>query len=341
MPLFGIEQLSFALPLLPVSTLRVSKFMILFIVFFFYAHTCVLSQPSSAIATLSRDKIYIGDTFSLTLRVQCRPEQQTIWPALTDTLGDFEIRQKTAIDTLQPNETGQTVLRQTLVLSTFEEGPLSVPPLKWQFINPNSGAATIVETPPLNVLVDTLSVSNQQDILPIKPPFEFPLTWRDYLPYLLAAAVGVLLLFAAFWVWKRRRRAAATPLSAAPILPPNEIALQKLRSLEKAQYWQRGNIKRYYADLSDIVREYLENRFDIPARESVTDEIMVLVHKQELLPNALQQNLQQLLTTADMVKFAKVLPPLETHIEMQTCAEQIIRQTTTTAAATPPPPASI
>lgn len=291
----------------------------------------VHAQPASAVATLSRDKVLIGDTFSLTLSVQCRPNLPiTQWPVWTDTLGDFEIRQKSPIDTLQqPDEKGRTVLRQTLSLATFEEGQTTIPALQWQFAGPENGTSSLVETQPLNVWVDTLSVAGQQDILPIKPPIEFPYTWRDYLPWAVAAVVLLLLSGLGFWLWKKRRQKdnnAGTTIPAIPLLP-HEAALQKLRTLEKAQYWQRGNPKRYYSDLSDIVREYLENRFNIPAKESVTDEIMTIVQQQKPLPDDLRQNLRQLLSTSDMVKFAKASPTLETHIEMLKQAEQLIRKT--------------
>ena len=49
---------------------------------------------------------------------------------------------------------------------------------------------------------------------------------------------------------------------------------KQLEKLKQAQLWQNGKIKAYYSDLSDILRLYIENRYNSPALEMTTDEIL-------------------------------------------------------------------
>lgn len=58
-----------------------------------------------------------------------------------------------------------------------------------------------------------------------------------------------------------------------PLLP-HELALQKLVALQQQKLWQKGDVKPYQSELTFIIREYLENRFNIQALESTTDEIV-------------------------------------------------------------------
>ena len=60
----------------------------------------------------------------------------------------------------------------------------------------------------------------------------------------------------------------------APKIPAHVTALEKLEKLKEEKLWQQGKLKLYYSELSDITRQYIEQRFYINAMEQVTDEIM-------------------------------------------------------------------
>ena len=98
-----------------------------------------------------------------------------------------------------------------------------------------------------------------------------------------------------------------TLLKTSYQIPAIITAREKLAILKDANLWQSGKYKDYYTDLTDIAREYLEGQFDIDAIEMTSDEILEEVRKIQL-DNVIFNKLQNTLTTADLVKFAKATP---------------------------------
>jgi hypothetical protein len=86
-----------------------------------------------------------------------------------------------------------------------------------------------------------------------------------------------------------------------------------LNNLEKKELWQKGEIKAYYSELTDIARNYIEEAIQIPAMESTTSELIEGLRKASLkkkmtLSKETIENLEQVLRQADLVKFAKSKP---------------------------------
>ena len=103
--------------------------------------------------------------------------------------------------------------------------------------------------------------------------------------------------------------------------PPHETALNKLRELDEKKLWQQGEIKLYYSELSEIIRGYIEGRYNMPALESTTDEIMGRIEVTGI-SSKLRDDFRMLLQTADLVKFAKANPLPDEHSHyMQVCYE--------------------
>ena len=110
------------------------------------------------------------------------------------------------------------------------------------------------------------------------------------------------------------------------VVKPDIYALERLKALQEKQLWQKGEIKHYYIELSDIVREYMENRFHFPALESTTDEIMLQVQK-HLADEKMIADVRVLLETSDLVKFAKHHPLVEEHQQSFEMAGRFIDKT--------------
>ena len=90
-------------------------------------------------------------------------------------------------------------------------------------------------------------------------------------------------------------------------IPAHEKALQALAALQNEKLWQQGQVKIYHIQLSDIVRTYLHERFEINAHEMTSDEIIkALRHVQ--LQDGWKEKLSRMLILNDMVKFAKESP---------------------------------
>ena len=74
----------------------------------------------------------------------------------------------------------------------------------------------------------------------------------------------------------------------------------------------KDKAKDYHTELTDIVREYIENRYGIIAMELTSDEIL-RSYSGLNLGSASTDMLRQILNLADMVKFAKAKPLANEH----------------------------
>ena len=91
---------------------------------------------------------------------------------------------------------------------------------------------------------------------------------------------------------------------AAPKIPAWQLALSALDVIEKEKVWQEGKSKQYQSEITDTLRKYIEEQFRLPAMESTTDETLLLLRNNDFTQET-QQQMRQLLTLADLIKFAK------------------------------------
>lgn len=118
---------------------------------------------------------------------------------------------------------------------------------------------------------------------------------------LLGAVIVLALLLGAIWIRRYRRRLAERPAGPPP-LPPAEWARQALDRLADEE--QRYSDKDYIVAVSDVVREYLERAFDLPAPERTTDEFLAEIGNHPVFTPGMRGEMAAFLQRADLVKFA-------------------------------------
>lgn len=269
----------------------------------------VLGQNASV--TADRTEILIGEQVQLILAVPVPDpgNSQVKFPVINDTLNSaVEVVSKTGIDTIKTSpEAKDLILSQQLYITSFDSGVQQIPPFEFE-IN-----GTLQRTDPINLQVNTIPVDTTGSIKDLKPIYDVSLTLMDYLdlywPYLVGgvALVGIIVLLI-YYIRKRRRAPKPIPQEPpAPVIPPAEVALQRLQQIEKERIYEQGRIKAYYTEITDVLRHYLEQQFDIDATEQTSAEIL---NHLRFVPMGKENDLllRQILMLADMVKFAKEIP---------------------------------
>lgn len=294
------------------------KFLFIFAFCGLYAH----AQPPQIRATLDKKEALIGDHIRLQLQADYAADLLLQFPNFGKHLDSLEVLDVQPKDsTIANNRIHAT---QNIILTVFDTGFYRLPPLAFTYRGANSLFSQI-NTDSLYLSVKEPPVDLQGDIKPIANIIEPPSSWLDWLPYIVLALVLLSAIIGFIW-WKRRPKA-STPaqISAAPLLPPHKIARQQLQQLTQQQWWQQGKVKQYYTNLSDILRQYIETRYQKPAMEQTTDEILQSLDK-EISATELQ-TLKNTLSLADMVKFAKATPTPEQHIAAMQNAEHFVEKT--------------
>ena len=125
---------------------------------------------------------------------------------------------------------------------------------------------------------------------------------------IILAGLGIIALAAIFLAMRYFRRKHEAP---AIVLPAWDVALNRLRELERRNLPGAGKIDAYYVDLSAILRYYIEDYFHIRAPGQTTPEFLDAATQSEIFSEEQQQFLSDFLRQCDRVKFARLQPGLE------------------------------
>lgn len=252
-----------------------------------------------------RDSILIADQLSYGFELEDIKEGTVVQlPDMSRVLNDtLVLVDNWKLDTLKQNrKTSFVKLRGHIVISPFEEGEYTLPPLSVLLTPPGGNTDTLVFEP-LTMDVKTMPVDTTTfEINDIKGQIRYPLTFREVIPYI----IGVLLLaglVAALVILIRRRR--QNEAEKAGRDPAYIVALRKLEQFRGEKYWAEDKQKMFYSGITDTLREYMADRFDIDAQEMTTGEIFSELKKcQDITPD-LYAEAKELFELADFVKFAK------------------------------------
>ncbi|MBK8926175.1 MAG: hypothetical protein IPM74_09750 [Crocinitomicaceae bacterium] len=195
---------------------------------------------------------------------------------------------------------------QQLTISAFEPGRFTIPE---QEITWNDSK---IKTNPLELLVETVEVDTSKGIVDIKPiygvEYSFSEMAKDWLKTYWYIFAGIAFIAAIFFLFRwMKSRKKDEPEPEKPKVPAHITALSVLHDLLNNEKWRDENKKEYYSLLTDTVRKYLEERFDIFAMEKTTREILADLRNADMDDND-KVNLKKILSQADMVKFAKFKP---------------------------------
>lgn len=269
-------------------------------------------------AVLDSSKIRIGEQVKLDLYITYNPNEKPLeikWPGIGDTItGKIEVISVTEIDTTMPDKSNPNVIQQhqQLLISAYDSGYFAIPPFKFilnnDTANPYYTEALLLEVH--TVPTDTSLVKTKD----IKEPFGEPFNWmwyKDYFYWGLAALVFVIGLFLIIRYYNRKRHNILQE-PEKPKVPAHITALASLEKIREEKIWQQQKVKEYYSSITDTVRLYIEERFQIPALESTSDELLTIMRSQ-VIDSLSKEKLKQILVLSDFVKFAKMIPVEHEH----------------------------
>ncbi len=285
----------------------------------------IFSQDITVRASIDTTDMLIGDQLPLNVEVSYPDDIRVFWPSWLDTLGRMEIVSRTELDSLTGG--GNITQMQTLYLTAFDSGAYQIPPLNFYYTSTYSNDTLSKTTNPLDVFVHTVPVDTSQAIKAIKTIQPVPITFREIFPWILIAVIILAIIGGViYWNDLRKKRKPAILIKKEPEIPPHEVALEKLDLLEHKKLWQEGRVKEYYVELTEIIREYLEGRYNIPARESTTEEIIRDLKRKDITAEQMAQ-LQDLLQRADLTKFAKSRPGPEENRKSLDVSRNFVQMT--------------
>lgn len=267
------------------------------------------AQQVTVKASIDSTNILIGDQIKLILEIEKPKNMDVQFPLIPDTLGaGIEVVQRLPVDTLKLENKEREKLSQSYFITSFDSGVHQIPSFffKLKFDRMLDSVATKA----LAFQVFTMKIDTTKGPVDIKPPYSAPVSLKEVTPYILGIILIAAILFFIFYYikWKKKN----VPLfrkPEKPLEPAHIIALRELDRIKAQKLWQSEKIKQYYSEVSDTVRTYIENRFDIQAMEQTSAEtIGVFKQSKELIDGTSLDQIQHILSLADLVKFAKYKP---------------------------------
>ena len=267
---------------------------------------------SQIVTKIDTNNIIIGDHINFSIESEIKENE--VWPIFKDSLGQLEIISKTKIDSTKTND--GWILKQNFTVTQWDSGFFKTPLI--QIGNKKSQQYIIT--------VNTIPINQEKEFYDIKKPINIPLKFIEILPYILLFLIIVMIIIFTRKYLKNRKPEIKKPEIIEKIIPAYVTALDDLEKLNTEKKWQSGNIKDYYSDISDIIRTYIEDGLSTPAMEMLTKDIIHALKNK----NINTENLNSLLNTADLAKYAKSKPSSNENELIMKIAIDFVHQTKNT-----------
>lgn len=267
----------------------------------------VFAQQPQLETSIDSTSIKIGSQANLILKTTDVDTTATVNFPEGKNFGQLEVLESYPVDTVVKGAKYDLIKKYGL--TQFDSGKYVLPRLS-VFINNKqfrTDSLALVVNP---VQVDTLK-QKMYDIKGVSTAESKSLLWLWVLIGIVAA-VGIA--FGVWWILKKKREANNKPKEEEVYYEsPIEKATTQLKVLENKSLLQKGEVKGYYSELTDIARTYIEEAIHIPAMESTTAELIEAMkqavrRKNMKLNQETFEELERVLRNADLVKFAKMRP---------------------------------
>ena len=262
-----------------------------------------VSAQVSVEAVIDSIQIFVGQQAHVTLTATAKENAKVEFPQFkpmeyitpgVEVLDRRELEQ-------QPQDNGFVSRSMVYTMTSFDDTLYYIPPMTVK-IDGKPYESKSLALKVLTIEVDTL---HAEQFFGPKDVQDNPFQWSDWsLPFWLSVLMLVLLA-AAYYLYLRLRdnKPIISHIRIVKRLLPHQKAMKEIEQIKADKMVTSENSKEYYTKLTDTLRKYIEERYGFNAMEMTSSEIIEkLMASQD--QKALDE-LRQLFTTADLVKFAK------------------------------------
>lgn len=265
--------------------------------------------PVRATVNIGPADARIGDPITLQIQVSAEPGVEVYMPEFGQALDRFAVLDFTPRQSIDSD--GRKVYDQRYTLEVARSGSQAVPPIMIEFVDRRPGEKAAPEgADAYEILTERLAFevasvlpeNAEADLAPARGFIELhaknrPIWWTIAL-VLVGAAVAV---FFGLPAWRRWRDVARRQSAF-------ETATERLAALRRLPRATADEIDVFFVELSALIRSYVEDRFHLRAPELTTEEFLGAATASTELNDEHRVFLQEFLNTADMVKFAQLVP---------------------------------
>ncbi|MBR6963554.1 MAG: hypothetical protein IKH86_07950 [Prevotella sp.] len=265
--------------------------------------TAMASGQVNVESSIDSMEIFIGEQVRMTVNVTMKHGQRLAMPVFKPTeqiTPGVEVLSEGAADTAELDNDMVRVSKQ-YTLTSFDENLYYLPPVKVK-VDGKEYSSKNLALKVLTVPVDTL---HPNQFFPPKSVQDNPFLWSEWSGVFWLSVLVLILIMLAVYLRLRLRENKPIIASVKIIkrVLPHQKAMQQIEQIKADRLVSSENQKEYYTKLTDTLRKYIEERFGFNAMEMTSDEIIERLQQAE--DRRMIDELRELFTTADLVKFAK------------------------------------
>lgn len=260
-------------------------------------------------ARIDSSMLLIGDQTKIRFEVTQDKNTKVQFPILSDSI----VKGVEIVSVLKPDtielDNDQLQINADVIVTSFDSALYYIPSFKFVVGNDT------IESNPLSLKVYSIPVDTAKGIFDIKPIYNARINWKQVALIVLIILLSLALLTYLYFYIKKRYFSKPTveEEKRIPAIPPHVKALKELDRIKKEKIWQQGRLKEFYTDVTTVLREYIENKYRIPALEMTSHEIIGSINMLHIPDERVLHAMNQLLMLADLVKFAKWVPTTLEH----------------------------
>ncbi len=264
---------------------------------FLISFTTLIAQVG---VKLSTNKIKVGEPIIFSISVE-KEEKDSLQISPLDTIANFDI-----LSIQDKTKDGQTI--KEIEFTSYEEGTYTLPSFQVA-INKN-----IYNTPKKQITIVKLKVDpEKQGIYNIKTimPVSYSLWDHVQRNWIIGAILYLLLVFGfiIYMLYKKEKQIERELFK--DLISPYDEAMYGLKKIKKYNILHTEDPKDLYVSLSFIVKRFIGRKYKINYAERLTEEFVIEIIENNILPKQEINTLNEFLAFADLVKFAKYQPKTE------------------------------
>lgn len=272
---------------------------------------------------LSSSKIRIGEPLTLTITASYNVSHYKLqWPTTqTNDVDPFAVLNSTVLPVLKNQ---QNYIQQCcLSVTAYDSGIFSLPNWNIKLLNDSTKQFSI---PQFTFLAQTVPTDTSiTKLKPLKPLIEIPFDWTWYTNYIIFGGIAlVLLILAILYILKRYKKSNISKIHVQ--VPPDVKALEDLNALLINEVWKTGDVKLFYSQITEILKIYIENRYQCTVMELTSAELLDYI-KTHITDTQILNALERILTHSDFAKFAKQFHNEVLHRELLHLSKSFVEQT--------------
>jgi hypothetical protein len=284
-----------------------------------------MMEAQSVEASIDQIEMFVGEQSHVTLKAVAKENAKVEFPQFKPT---EYVTPGVEVLACQPQEdkaTDNGFVERSMVytLTSFDDTLYYIPPLTVKI----DGKPYQSKSLALKVLTIEVDTTHAEKFFPPKTVQDNPFLWSEWSLIFWLSVILLIISAITYYIYIRLRdnKPIITHIRIIKKLLPHQKAMKEIEQIKADKMITAENSKEYYTKLTDTLRKYIEERYGFSAMEMTSSEII-----EKLMATQDQKGLdelRELFTTADLVKFAKYSTLINENDKNLVSAIDFINQT--------------